>query len=142
MTEATAAVTPLDRVMELYEKDDLVRRLGITIVSVEAGRVELALEPNEDTLNSHALVHGGMVFILADTAFAYAFASHGRPAVTTQGEIAYLAPALSGVRLTAVAAEVHRKGAVGIYDVLVTDTRGEAIASFRGQGRIPRAPAA
>ncbi|MEF2978546.1 PaaI family thioesterase [Subtercola sp. YIM 133946] len=134
--------SPLDTVLALYEKDDLVRGLGITIVSVDAGRVELALEPGAHSINSHRMVHGGVLFILADTAFAYAFASHGRAGVTTQADIAFLSPATPGTRLCAVATEVHRHGSLGIYDVLVSDASGRGIASFRGQGRIPRQAAA
>jgi acyl-CoA thioesterase len=85
-------------------------------------------------------VHGGYLFLLADTAVAYAFASRGASGVTVNASIDFLAPARVNMRLIARASEFHRSGSAGIYDVMVTDADGQAVAVFRGHARAPRSP--
>jgi acyl-CoA thioesterase len=131
-----------DAVGALFEADEAVRALGISIVDVAPGTVELAFTPSTDAGNGHGIVHGGYLFLLADTALAYAFASRGQSGVTMNASIDFLAPARVNTRLTARASEFHRMGAAGIYDVTLKDAEGRTVAVFRGHARIPRATSA
>lgn len=128
----------LSAVTALYASDEAILQLGVTVDRVGVGSVELAFTPGSDKGNGHGIVHGGYLFLLADTAFAYAFASRGSNGVTVNASIDFLAPARVGTRLTARASEFHRDGGTGIYDVLIADEDGRTIAVFRGHGRVPR----
>jgi acyl-CoA thioesterase len=88
----------------------------------------------DDMVNGHRICHGGFVFALADSAFAFACNSYGRPAVAQDCDIVFVAPARLGDVLTADAAERTRYGRNGIYDVTVRRD-GEVIAEFRGRSR-------
>jgi acyl-CoA thioesterase len=125
-------------VRALYSVDEAILAIGISVDSVRAGDVELGFTPTASMGNGHGIVHGGYVFLLADTALAYAFASRGESGVTVNASIDFLAPAHVGVRLVARAGEFHREGSTGIYDVRVTDEDDRVIAAFRGHGRVPR----
>ena len=129
-----------EAVEALYVVDEAVLALGISVTRVRAGEVNLEFTPSAATGNGHGVVHGGYLFLLADTAFAYAFASRGVSGVTVNASIDFLAPARVNMRLTAHASEFHRNGSTGIYDVLVEDANGRAVAVFRGHARAPRAP--
>jgi acyl-CoA thioesterase len=129
-----------DAVEALYVADEAVLALGISVTRVSAGEVELEFTPSTTTGNGHGIVHGGYLFLFADTAFAYAFASRGVSGVTVNASIDFLAPARVNMRLTAHASEFHRNGSTGIYDVMVEDADGRAVAVFRGHARAPRAP--
>jgi acyl-CoA thioesterase len=128
-----------DAVQALYVTDEAVLALEISVTRVRAGEVDLEFTPSAATGNGHGIVHGGYLFLLADTAFAYAFASRGVSGVTVNASIDFLAPARVNVRLTAHASEFHRNGSTGIYDVMVADADGLAVAVFRGHARVPRA---
>jgi acyl-CoA thioesterase len=84
-------------------------------------------------------VHGGYVFALADTAFAYAMNSHGRTGVSVHADVAFLRPARAGADLIASAAERTFDGRAGIYDVEVRDDAGALLAEIRIHGRVPAA---
>ena len=108
--------------------------LGMTIEAVGPGHAVLSMTLTEAMVNGHGIAHGGFIFTLADSAFAFACNSHGPFTVAAQCQIAFLAPAKLGERLVATAREVHREGRSGIYDIRVTrDT--ETIAEFRGHSR-------
>ena len=83
----------------------------------------------------HGLAHGGFVFALADSAFAFACNGYNQRTVGHQAAITYMAPGRLGDRLTAVARELHRGRRDGIYDVHVSNDRGEQVAEFRGHSR-------
>jgi acyl-CoA thioesterase len=125
----------------LFAADEAVQALGISIVRVGVGTVELAFTPSAAAGNGHGIVHGGYLFLLADTALAYAFASRGESGVTMNASIDFLASARINTRLTARASEFHRAGAAGIYDVTLKDDDGCTVAVFRGHARIPRSSA-
>lgn len=126
-------------VRDLYETDFAAHTMGVSVVEISTGQVVLAVTPGTSAGNGHGIVHGGVLFALADTAFAYALASHGTAGVTTNATISFLRAARVGASLTVTASQFHFDGTTGIYDVLITDEAGAALAAFRGQGRIPRA---
>ena len=119
----------------MYADDHAARDLGIEIGEVGAGRAVLAFTVRPQMLNGHDMCHGGMIFTLADTAFAYACNSHNHRAVAFTADITFIAPARKGDRLTAHAQERQRSGRNGIYDVRVTDQTGKIVAEFRGRSR-------
>lgn len=119
----------------MWTGDLAARRLGMVREHVAPGEATLSMDVTEVMLNGHGIAHGGYVFTLADTAFAYACNGYDQRTVGHQASITYLAPAHLGDRLTATARELHRAGRGGIYDVAVTNQRGERIAEFRGHSR-------
>lgn len=118
----------------LYSRDQASQALGMALERVGAGSARLVMTVRPDMLNGHGICHGGLVFTLADTAFAYACNSHG-PSVATQCTINFLAPAQLGDRLTAEAVEMVLEGATGIYDVTIRNQANEMLAMFRGVSR-------
>ena len=116
----------------LYRRDRASRDLGMEIVEVAPGRASVTMTVRENMLNGHELCHGGFIFALADTSFAFACNSHNRNTLAAGARIEYLAPARLGDRLTAVATEISLRGKTGIYDVEVSNQRDERLALFRG----------
>jgi acyl-CoA thioesterase len=129
-----------DAVQSLYAGDLAAQALGIEILEVYPGRVRLAMTVRPDMLNGHRTCHGGIIFALADTAFAFACNSHGQAMVAAGASIEFLAPAVGGERLIATASETSRSGRHGIYDVAVTRSSGESLAHFRGRCARLRVP--
>ena len=127
-------------VQALYLADLASQSLGIDIVDVAPGRVQIAMTVRPDMLNGHGMCHGGMVFAFADSAFAFACNSYGDKMVAAGASIDFLAPTPRGERVTATAAEVTRNSRHGIYDVAVTNAAGEVLAQFRGRCSRLRAP--
>ena len=117
----------------LYLADRASQSLGIEIVDVARGRVQIAMTVRPDMVNGYGMCHGGIVFAFADSAFAFACNSYGDPMVAAGASIEFLAPTLSGARLTAAATEVSRSARHGIYDVAVTAASGAVLAHFRGR---------
>lgn len=116
--------------------DDLAsQQLGMRIDHIAPGEATLSMLVADFMLNGHGLAHGGYVFTLADSAFAFACNGYNQRTVGHQASITYVAPGRRGDRLSAVAREVHRAGRGGIYDVVVANNRGETIAVFRGHAR-------
>jgi acyl-CoA thioesterase len=120
-------------VQSLYRTDRASQVLGLEIIDVAPGRVRLDMTVRPDMVNGHGMCHGGIIFALADSAFAFACNSHGEPMVAAGANMEFLAPGLSGERVTATATEVTRTAHHGIYDVCVTRSSGETIAHFRGR---------
>lgn len=118
----------------MWKEDDASKGLGMEIVEIGPGRATLALTVRADMVNGQRIAHGGFIFTLADSAFAYACNSHNVRTVAAQGNITFIRPGNLGDRLVATAREVSRSGRSGIYDVRVT--AGDAvIAEFRGHSR-------
>lgn len=113
--------------------DAAVRHMGISIEDVAPGAARVSMEVRPEMLNSHGTGHGGFIFTLADTAFAYSCNARNEATVAAGCSIEFLAPAACGDRLTAVAKESCRAGRTGIYDVTVSNQRAETIAMFRGK---------
>lgn len=119
----------------MWADDHACRHLAMTVDSVAAGCAVLSMPVVETMTNGHGLCHGGYIFTLADSAFAYACNSHGQRQVAQNCQIAFLAPGKIGMRLIAVAKERQRAERSGIYDVTVRDAAGTVIAEFRGFSR-------
>ena len=117
----------------MFERDVAVRSLGIVIVEIRPGFARATMRARPDFLNGHDICHGGFVFTLADTAFAYACNSYGRATVAAAGSIDFLRPVRSGDELTAIAQERSRSRRSGIYDVSVQNQHQTLIAVFRGR---------
>ena len=121
------------RVAALRAADTAIDHLGIDVVAVSAGSVELALTVEASMTNGHGILHGGYLFLLGDTALAYCCASLDRPSVTRTADIAFLAPVSVGARVTAVAGVRATNGRTTICDVRL-DADGVLLAEFRGHG--------
>jgi|SRR5690606_1170789 len=109
--------------------------LGMEIVDIGPGRATLSMTVRESMANGHGTCHGGFIFSLADSAFAFACNSHNRRAVAQHCSVSFLHPARPGDRLIAECAERARAGRGGIYDVSVRRADGTVIAEFRGHSR-------
>jgi acyl-CoA thioesterase len=132
-----AEPAPHDRVAALRAIDPAIEHLGIEVVAVSAGSVELALAADATMGNGHGVVHGGYLFLLADTALAYCCASLDRTSVTRTADVAFLAPAAVGAHITAVAEVRVVQGRTTVCDVRVA-ADGALIAEFRGHGVLVR----
>lgn len=121
--------------------DELLRRegtgpaWGITIEDAREGYAVVRMTVRDDMLNGHRIGHGGMIFALADTAFAYACNSRNENTVAQNATIAFLAPAQPGDVLLAEAQEISRVGKSGVYQVSVKAIDGRVIAEFTGVSR-------
>ena len=119
----------------MWADDQTSQQLGMRIEAIAPGEATLSMPVTEAMLNGHGNAHGGFVFSVADSAFAFACNTYNQRTVAHQASITYMAPGRLGDRLIAVAREVHRAGRNGIYDVHVTNDRGEPVAEFRGHSR-------
>jgi len=117
----------------MWARDTASQALGMQIVRVGPGHAELSMTVRADMLNGHAICHGGFIFTLADSAFAYACNSANLNTVASGCGIDFLAPAREHDVLTALAQERSTSGRTGVYDIGVSNQRGEAIALFRGK---------
>jgi acyl-CoA thioesterase len=119
----------------LWAEDTAAKEHGMQLESVAPGSASLSMVLTKAMTNGHGVGHGGFIFLLADTAFAYACNSHNQRCVAQHCSITYLKPARQGSRLTATAREVGRIDRSGVYDVSVVDEEGTPIAEFRGLSR-------
>jgi acyl-CoA thioesterase len=117
----------------MYARDVASQALGMRVVGIAPGFAALTMTVRADMLNGHATCHGGFIFALADSAFAFACNSHNLTTVAAGCAIEYLAPAREGDRLTATGRERALAGRSGVYDVDVTNQHGATIAVFRGK---------
>lgn len=119
-----------------WADDKASQGLGMQLVDVGPGSARLAMTVTDRMVNGVGLCHGGFIFALADSAFAFACNSHGQRAVAQHCAITFLAPGRLGMRLVADAKERHRGERSGIYDIAVRDeAQGTVIAEFRGHSR-------
>ena len=120
----------------MWDRDHAARAAGAELLVDEPGHAVVRLTVREDMVNGHEIAHGGYVFLLADTAFAYACNGYGPVAVARSCSIEFLAPAQVGDVLEAEATERMRSGRNGIYDVAVRrPADGTLVAEFRGHSR-------
>ena len=119
----------------MWAEDNASRALGMTLVEAGPGRAVLTMAVTAAMTNGHGMCHGGYIFTLADSAFAFACNTYNQRVVAQMGQITFLAPGQEGDVLTARAAEVWRQGRSGIYDITVTRQDGTRIAEFRGHSR-------
>lgn len=116
----------------MFANDRASAMLGMEIVEVSEGRAELRMTVREDMLNGHDVCHGGLIFSLADSAFAFACNSQNHNTVAAGARVEFLLSGSAGDVLTAVAQKVSQGGRTGIYDVVVRNQSGRTIALFRG----------
>jgi acyl-CoA thioesterase len=117
----------------MYERDPASRALGMTLDEIRPGYARMCMPVRANMLNGHGTCHGGYIFMLADSAFAFACNSHNHVTVGAGCTIDYLAPAREGDLLTAEAVEQALGGKTGIYDIVVTSQDGRKVALFRGK---------
>jgi acyl-CoA thioesterase len=133
----SSALSPLELAQEsariMWAEDTATRHVGMQLLEVAPGRAKLSLTVRDEFTNGHGMCHGGYIFMLADSAFAFACNSHNQRAVAASAAIEFIAAAQRGDLLTAECAEQSRGGRSGLYDTRVTDQNGRLIALFRGR---------
>ena len=117
----------------MYERDPASQALGMVLAEIRPGYARMTMTVRADMLNGHATCHGGYIFMLADSAFAFACNSHNLSTVGAGCTIDYLAPGRAGDVLAAEATEQALQGKTGVYDVTVKTADGRTIALFRGK---------
>ena len=122
----------------MYSTDHASQALGITVQVDQQGAAVATLEVRQTMVNGHDICHGGYIFTLADTAFAFACNTYNRITVAAGASIEFIRPGRLGDTLTAVASEVHRGGRTGTYDVEVKNQGNELVAVFRGRSYATR----
>jgi len=110
--------------------------MGMELLACEPGRAVLRMEVKPLHLNGHQICHGGFIFTLADSTFAFACNSHNKNAVAAGCSIEFLRPSHAGDMLTCEGVEQTLSGRHGIYDMKVTNQRGEVVAVFRGKSAV------
>jgi acyl-CoA thioesterase len=119
----------------MWNDDNASQRLGMILDRIAPGSASLSFEITDNMTNGHGTCHGGFIFALADSAFAFACNSYNQRAVAQHCTITYLTAAHRGDRLTANATEISRRGRSAIYDVKITNQNSEQVAEFRGHSR-------
>jgi acyl-CoA thioesterase len=138
LVDAKAKLSPDDiaraSAEAMWKEDGASRGLGMQILEIKPGQATLSMTVQPHMTNGHGIAHGGFIFTLADSAFAFACNSRNDKTVAAQGNITFIRPGKLGDVLVATAREVSRSGRSGIYDVRVV-AGSEAIAEFRGHSR-------
>lgn len=119
----------------LRSRESMGRNWGMTLEEADAGYARIACVVSDEMLNGHGTAHGGALFTMADTAFAYACNSHGEDAVAYAANIHFLSPARLGDKLVVEARETMLAGRSGSYSVTVTTQEGRPVATFQGLSR-------
>jgi acyl-CoA thioesterase len=117
----------------MWEGDRASKLLGMRVLAIGPGTATVTMTVREDMLNGHDLCHGGLVTTLADSAFAYACNAYNEMTVAAGFDVNLMAAARRGDVLTAQARELARSGRTGVYDIEVSNQRGERVATFRGR---------
>jgi len=117
----------------MYRADACSRSLGLELLEVRAGYARMQMKVRADFLNGHRTCHGGLIFTLADSTFAFACNSHNVNTVAAGCSIEFLRPVLEGDTLIAEAVEQTLSGRNGIYDIRITNLANETVAMFRGK---------
>jgi len=117
----------------MWDVDNASRLLGIEVEVMAPGAAVARMRVRKTMVNGFDVCHGGMLFTLADTAFAFAANSYNRVTLTASGKIEFLRPAMLDDQLEAIASEDYRGRRTGFYTVKVTNQAGEVMALFRGR---------
>ncbi|WP_181969961.1 hydroxyphenylacetyl-CoA thioesterase PaaI [Paraburkholderia sp. DHOC27] len=125
LAQATAAA--------MYDADACSRALGLELLEVRPGYARMRMTVRADFLNGHQICHGGLIFTLADSTFAFACNSYNVNTVASGCSIEFLRPVREADVLTAEAVEQTLSGRTGIYDIRVTNSAAETVAMFRGK---------
>ncbi len=124
----------------MFACDPATQGLGIEIAAVQPGYAEARMTVREDMLNGHGSCHGGFIFSLADSAFAFACNTYNNITVASGASIEFLSPAYEGEHLLAIAKEQVRGRRRGVYDVEVVTEGGRKIGLFRGHSHARNEP--
>jgi acyl-CoA thioesterase len=119
----------------LWAEDRASQDLGMRVARVAPGEAEVTMPVEPRMANGHGICHGGFIFTLADSAFAFACNTYNQRTVAQHCAVTFLQPGRRGDTLTAHAVERNRAGRSGIYDVTVRNGQGEVVAEFRGHSR-------
>lgn len=119
----------------MFEKDAATNGLGMQINQIAPGHATLQMTVRPEMLNGHSICHGGFIFTLADSAFAFACNTYNQLTVAQQNQITYVQAGRAGELLIATASETSRTGRSGTYSVTVTGDEGRTIALFHGLSR-------
>lgn len=119
----------------LWRNDPASKKLGMAIEKIAPGYAELSMTIANDMVNGHGICHGGFMFTLADSTFAFACNTYDQNCVAQHCTISYLAPAFTGDKLYATGREVSKHGRNGIYDITIVNQKDEKIVEFRGFSR-------
>lgn len=130
---AEAQVLAESTAQAMWARDRAAQALQMKIVRIQPGKALLTMTVRPDMVNGHHICHGGMIFSLADTAFAYACNSYNKNTVASACHIDFLAPAREGDLLEAEAVEQSASGRTGVYDITVRIAGGKTVALFRGK---------
>jgi acyl-CoA thioesterase len=117
----------------MFPNDRATKALGMQVLAVGPGTASLSMTVREDMLNGHGMCHGGLIATLADSTFAFACNSYNELTVASGFAVDFLAPARLGDVLTARCVEVSKAGRTGVYDVEISNERGDRLAVFRGR---------
>lgn len=120
---------------KMFSEDKASQTMGMTVEACGDGWARVGMTVREDMLNGHGTCHGGFLFVLADSAFAFACNSENRRTVAQHCAITFLKPVLSGQRLVAEARRQAHAGRSGVYDVTISDEAGSVVATFQGLSR-------
>ena len=132
--DAAAAAALAERTAEAISRHDAASKLiGLRLIAVRPGYARLSMVVRADMLNGHHICHGGYLFTLADSAFAYACNSYNKNTVASACHIDFLAPAREGEVLEAECEERSLSGRTGVYDTTVRNASGKTVALFRGK---------
>ena len=131
MVDANAMAKACSEAM--HANDDASKMLGMEILESKPGGARLSMTVRQDMTNGHDICHGGLIFTLADSAFAHACNNANKSTVAQGGSIEFLAPGQLGDTLFADATERVRGGRSGVYDVEISNQDGKTIALFRGK---------
>lgn len=126
----------------MLDKDYFSRWLGIVVDEYREGYCRLHYTIKQDMLNGFGIVHGGIVFAAADSAFAFACNSHGRISVALDVSISFIKAAKEGDTLTITAQEIHTGNKTSFYDIIITNEAAETVAIFKGTAYRTSAPVA
>lgn len=127
LAEASAAA--------MWKNDTASRNLGMSLDRIAPGEAVISMTVTQSMSNGHGTCHGGYMFTLADSAFAFACNSYNQISVAHHCSVTFLVPVRIGERLVATARETWRRGRAGIYDITVVNSAGEQVAEFRGHSR-------
>ena len=119
----------------MWAEDRASKALGMTIEKIAPGEAMLSMTVRADMTNGHGICHGGFIFTLADSTFAFACNTYDQRTVAQQCAVTFIEPVREGEALTAHAIERNRAGRGGIYDVTVRDSGNNVVAEFRGHSR-------
>jgi len=119
----------------ILELDQTCRSMGISLENINEGTAKLSLRIKEQHINGHGICHGGIIFTLADSAFAFACNSRNTASVAQHANVTFIRPAKLGDKLFATAKEISLIKRNGIYDVTIKNENADVVAEFRGYSR-------